>query len=114
MDVSKVEIRHSLCNALLITSLTGVMVSKFYSILVNVKSFLFAGEDPDFKYSIDCVSREEFKEERGSGVKITEYFKCCKHCSMAAAEANRVLGIIKNTFASREGTGTYICDLDGN
>ena len=59
-----------------------------------------------FKYSMDGVSLEEFKEERDCSVTVKESFKCRKLCGKAAAS---VLGIIKKTFANRDN----LCEFDG-
>ena len=37
------------------------------------------------------------------GVTVTESFKSSKQCNIAAAKANRILGIIKKTFSCRDG-----------
>ena len=41
-------------------------------------------------------------EEKDISFKVTESFKSSKQCNIATAKVNRILGIIKKTFSSRE------------
>jgi len=45
---------------------------------------------------------EEVIEERDLGVIMQNNMKCNSHCIKAVKTANRVLGIIKRTFAVRD------------
>ena len=46
---------------------------------------------------------ENVTEEKDLGVTVTDSFKSSKQCSIAAAKANRILGIIKINFSCRDG-----------
>ena len=58
--------------------------------------------NPNVQYFMDGIPLENVTEEKDLGVTVTESFKPSKQCSISAAKANRILGIIKKTFSSRD------------
>ena len=58
--------------------------------------------NPNVQYVMDGIPLENVTEEKDLGITVTESFKPDKQCSIAAAKANRILGIIKKTFTSRD------------
>lgn len=53
-------------------------------------------------YSIEGRKLQEVMEEKDLGVIVTNDLKGTKQCKAAAAKANRVLGMIRRTFATRD------------
>ena len=58
--------------------------------------------NPNVQYVMDGTPLENVTEEKDLGITVTESFKPGKQCGIAAAKANRILGIIKKTFISRD------------
>ena len=50
------------------------------------------------QYGMGGLPQDNVTEEKGLGVTVTESFKSSKQCNIAAAKANRILGIIKKLF----------------
>ena len=55
-----------------------------------------------YKYALDGVELESVDEEKDLGVLISKDMKVAAQCHSAALKANRVLGMIKRTFVSRD------------
>ena len=56
----------------------------------------------EHQYSMIGNHLDNFSEEKDLGITVRESFKSNKQCNIAAAKANRILGIIKKTFSSRD------------
>ena len=54
------------------------------------------------QYSMGGNPLDNVSEEKDLGITVTESFKSSKQCNIAAAKANRILGIIKKSFSSRD------------
>ena len=59
--------------------------------------------DKQHQYSMGGLPLDNVTEEKDLGVTVTDSFKSSTQCSIAAAKANRILGIIKKTFSCRDG-----------
>ena len=59
-------------------------------------------ENPKIRYHLNNVEIEETTIERDLGVLISNDLKWKQRCTLVAQKANRLLGILKRTFSSRD------------
>ena len=62
----------------------------------------FGRSNPRMKYTLDGYELEQSEAERDLGLQVTTDLKSTRQANYAASKANRMLGLLKRTFISRD------------